>query len=60
MAKNNVQTGGGGDAVYALGLIGAWIYYVGQADGVLNIIVAILKGLVWPAFAVYDLLKFLG
>lgn len=50
---------GGGDAVYGLGLIGALIFYVQQANGFWPIIVAILKAFVWPAFVVYDMLKFL-
>lgn len=63
MAKDkNMQTvnSGGGNAVYLLGLIGAWIYYIGSVDGLWNIVLAVLKGLVWPAFLVYDLLSFLG
>ena len=51
---------GGGDAVYGLGLIGALVYYIQQADGFWSVIVGILKALVWPAFVAYDLLKFLG
>lgn len=50
---------GGGDAVYGLGLIGALVYYIQVADGFWMVIVAILKGLVWPAFVTYDLLKFI-
>ena len=52
--------GGGGDAVYGIGIIGAAIYYVQVASGFWEIIVAFLKALVWPAFVVYDLLKFLA
>lgn len=52
--------GGGGGAVYGLGLIGALIYYIQQADGFWLGVLGILKALVWPAFVVYDLLKFLG
>jgi hypothetical protein len=51
---------GGGDAVYALGLIGALVYYIQQADGFWSVILAILKSLVWPAFVVYDLLHHLA
>jgi hypothetical protein len=45
---------------YFLGLIGALVYYVQHADGFWSVVVAILKALVWPAFVVYDLLKFMG
>lgn len=50
----------GGNAVYCLGLIGALVYYIGQADGFWNIILAALKAIVWPAFLIYELLKSLG
>jgi hypothetical protein len=48
----------GGDVVYALGLIGALIFYIQQADGFWQGVLGILKALVWPAFLVYELLKF--
>ena len=51
------NAGGGGGAVYGLGLIGALVYYIQQADGFWSVIVGILKALVWPAFLVYELLK---
>lgn len=51
---------GGGNAVYGLGLIGAVLYYVQQANGLGEWIVALLKALVWPAFLVYELLKSLA
>ena len=51
---------GGGGAVYGLGLIGALIYYIQHADGFWPGVLGVLKALVWPAFVVYDLLRFLG
>ena len=51
---------GGGNAVYCLGLLGALVYCVGQVDGFWNIIGAILKAFIWPAFLVYDLLKYIA
>lgn len=51
---------GGGNAVYGLGLIGALVYYIQAADGFWSVVLGILKALVWPAFVVYDLLKFLA
>lgn len=59
---NRVRTGGrghGGDAVYGLGLIGALVYYVGHAHGFGQVVVGILKALVWPVFVVYQLVGFL-
>jgi hypothetical protein len=51
---------GGGDVVYGLGLIGALVYYIQYAHGFWGVILGILKALVWPAFLVYHLLKFLA
>jgi hypothetical protein len=36
------------------------VFYIQRADGFWSVILAILKALVWPAFVVYDLLKFLA
>ena len=54
------RSAGGGSAVYGLGLIGALVYYVQAADGFWPGVLGVLKALVWPAFLVYDLLKFLA
>jgi hypothetical protein len=58
-ARRRVRRGGGGTggAVYALGLIGALVYYIQHAVGFWGVVLAILKGLVWPAFLVYHLLR---
>lgn len=58
--KIKVVKEGGGNAVYSLGAIGAIIFYVGQVDGLWNIFLAVLKGIVWPAFLVYDVLQSLA
>ena len=49
---------GSSDAVYGLGLIGAWIYYIGRASTVREGIIGFFKGFVWPVFVVHDLLEF--
>ncbi len=55
-----IQTGGGsGDAVYGIGLIGAWIYFIGRATTTEDRIKGFFKGLVWPAYLVYRVFKFL-
>jgi len=51
---------GGGNAVYGLGFIGALVYYIQVAHGFWGVVVGILKALVWPAFLVYHLAKFLA
>ena len=52
------RNGTGGDAVYAIGLIGAVIYYIQAATGFWMGVLGILKAIVWPAFLVYELLRF--
>jgi hypothetical protein len=47
------------NAFYGLGLIGALVFYIEQASGFWEIILAILKAIVWPAFFVYDAFKFM-
>jgi hypothetical protein len=47
------------DTVYGLGLIGAWVYYISRATTFRQGVLGFLKGIVWPAFLVYELLEFL-
>ena len=47
------------DAVYGLGLIGAWIFYIGRANSLGEGAMGFLKGLVWPVIVVRGLLAFL-
>lgn len=51
--------GGSSGAVYGLGMIGAWVYYLKGVTSFREGVIGFLKGLAWPAFLVYDLLKFL-
>jgi len=51
--------GGSSEAVYGLGLIGAWVYYIGRAATFRQGVIGYFKGLFWPAFLVYELLQFL-
>jgi len=50
----------GGGAMYGLGLIGAAVYYIQQADTFSAGAIGLLKALVWPALFVYKLFGFLG
>jgi hypothetical protein len=45
--------GGSGDALYAFGVFGAATYFWQRAEGPKGKAVAVLKGLVWPAFLVH-------
>jgi len=51
---------GAGDAVYGLGFIGACVYYIGAAATFWLGVLGFLKALVWPAFLVFELLKYLN
>lgn len=43
----------GSGAVYCLGLIGAFIYFMQRADNFWEVIVGIFQALVWPAYLVF-------
>ena len=58
-APKVIHQGGASDTVYGIGLIGAWVYYIGRATTSRQRILGFFKGLVWPAFLVYELLVFL-
>ncbi len=49
-----------GGAFYGLGFLGAAIYYISTATGFWMGFLGVLKALVWPAFLVFEILKFLG
>ncbi len=53
------RQGGGADAFYGIGLFGAWVYFIGRATTSEERIRGFFKGLVWPAFLVYQLFVFL-
>ena len=57
--KAVVIRGGGADAVYGIGMIGAWVCYLKRATTNQERALGLAKGLVWPAFLVYALLVFL-
>ena len=44
----------GGGAIYCLGIFGAWVYFWQQADAFWEYVFAVLQGIVWPAFLVYE------
>jgi hypothetical protein len=44
----------GGGALYGLGIFGAWVYFWQQADAFWEYLLAVLQGLFWPAFMVYE------
>lgn len=54
MARNAGPGAATGGAVYFLGLLGAWVYFWQQADVFAEYVPAIVQGLFWPAFMVYE------
>ena len=57
--RRTAVRGGGSEAVYGLGLIGAWVYFFSHATTFWIGVLAFFKGLVWPALLVFELLKYL-
>ena len=55
-----IHESGSAGAVYGLGFIGAAVYFIGHATSFWLGVLGFLKAIVWPAFLVYDALKFLG
>jgi len=49
-----------GNAVYGLGFVGSAVYYISTATGFWMGVLGFLKAIVWPAFLVFELLKYLG
>ena len=58
--KGPMYCHGSGGAIYGLGFIGALVHYLTTATTLLGGVIGFLKALVWPAFLVYGVLKFLG
>jgi hypothetical protein len=57
--KNISQTSHASNAVYGLGIIGAAVYYFQMATSFWAVVIAFIKALLWPAFIVYEVLRFL-
>lgn len=51
--------GGAPGPVYGLGFVGAAVYYLQQAATFGAGVIGLLKAMVWPAFLIYELLKYL-
>ena len=60
MKCNIYGRSGCGGCGYFLGFLGAAIYYIQTATGFWSGVLGVLKALVWPAFLVYELLKFIA
>jgi len=58
--KDHVRCHGCGSAIYGLGFLGALVYYITTATSLVGGLIGVIKALLWPAFLVYNVLKFLG
>ncbi|MBP1161026.1 hypothetical protein [Rhodococcus sp. PvR099] len=47
----------GGGAIYALGIFGALVWFWQQADTFGEYVLAIVQGLFWPAWMVYEVFE---
>jgi len=59
MGSENKKCASPSGAIYGLGFIGAVVYYISQAAGFWIGVLGFLKALVWPAFFVYEMFKYL-
>ena len=56
----NKSNGSSSDVVYVLGVVGAAIFYISAATSFWVGVIGFLKALVWPAFLVYEVLKYVS
>ena len=55
--RRNAGAAAGGGAIYGLGIFGALVYFWQQADTLWEYLLAVVQGLFWPAFMVYEVFK---
>jgi hypothetical protein len=60
VASNGAGAAAGGGAIYGLGILGAWVYFFQQADAFWPYVLAVIQGLFWPAWMVYEAFQALG
>ena len=58
--KSKMSQCGSSGCGYFLGFIGAAVYFISNATTFWAGVIGFLKAIVWPAFLVYELLKYLG
>lgn len=59
--KNIYKKGGSSSgAVYGLGFIGALVYFIMNASSFTVGLLGFLKALVWPAYLIFYILRYLG
>lgn len=58
--QTNSRSDSSAGMFYWMGAIGAGVYFVQQASGFGEVLVAILKAIVWPAYFVWEFFSHLG
>ncbi|GAB7006651.1 hypothetical protein JCM18899A_41240 [Nocardioides sp. AN3] len=54
MAKASGATCAPSGALYGLGILGAWVWFWQQSDGFWGHVWALVEGVLWPAYLVYQ------
>jgi hypothetical protein len=54
---SNAGTAASGGAIYGLGIFGAWVFFWQHADSFWEYVWAVVQGILWPAFMVYEVFK---
>jgi hypothetical protein len=54
MAKSGGATSAPSGALYGLGILGAWVWFWQQSDGLWGHLWAVVEGILWPAYLVYQ------
>jgi hypothetical protein len=60
MEKTRNANANAGNAIYGLGIFGAWVYFWIEADGFWEHALAVVQGILWPAWMVYRVFHALG
>jgi len=58
--RGHLYCHGSGGAIYGLGFVGALVYYLSTVQTLLTGVIGFLKAIIWPAFLVYGVFKFIG
>ena len=58
--KKNLNGNAPAGVVYCMGLIGAAIYFIGQATSFWIGVLGFLKAIIWPVLLIYEAFKHLG
>jgi hypothetical protein len=59
MSNNSGATASSG-AIYGIGIFGAWVYFWQEADRFWEYVLAVVQGILWPAWMVYEAFRALG